>query len=40
MLAHAITFIARRRPMALKLFVLLGVDDLRSGGPMEWERQT
>jgi AraC family transcriptional regulator len=39
MLAHVITFTAFRRSMALKLFELLGVDDLGYGDPIEWERQ-
>jgi len=38
MLAHVITFSAFRRSMALKLFELLGVDDLGYGDPIEWER--
>ena len=38
MLAHVITFTAFRRSMALKLFELLGVDDLGYGDPIEWER--
>jgi len=40
MLAHVITFTAFRRSMALKLFELLGVDDLGYGDPIEWERHT
>jgi AraC family transcriptional regulator len=39
MLAYVITFTAFRRSMALKLFELLGVDDLGYGDPIEWERQ-
>jgi len=39
MLARVITFTASQRSMALKLFELLGVDDLGYGDPIEWERQ-